>query len=340
MSTLKEIDYTKFVEPHFKFNELKAEDLRDDDPNWKDPWSRLRRPLDPKKLQQIYQQAYIYDLLYRFAQENLPKKAEDISQSSLNKATDTKIDSIKDKVLDYLFKNDFKVDVDEKKAIEVEVRTDGSKSEDNLWDTEDLVILRKEFKRVKEENFALKTRLAIANEEIKTLYEKYEKSIIETKSLPDEVRSLEKANQRMYVRIQEVEKSYKANLDEMFELDKACKQAREEAAQGRKKCQGLLNEKSRLEYELQKYEFGASKIKRELRLEFKEKLEAQRLKMLKEINSFAKQNSVVSRELQDEKTEHERCKKALEQLRIHFMSVSLSQSNLNDRIDDSKLQMI
>jgi hypothetical protein len=340
----KPVDYTKFVEPRFQFHKLKTEDFRDE-PDWKDPWYRLRQPIEPEKLQQIYQQAFIYDLLYRFAKEHLPSKNDQTKDQSecvsLDKATDTKIDRIRDKVLDYLFKNEIKV---ESKSSPEEtgitkpnetLRVDG-----DLWSTDDLNILRKRFDRIKDENMALKTRLALANEEIKSLNDKYEKLAMETKSLPSESRSLEKANQRMYVRVQQVEQSYRANLDDVFELDKTCKIARDEALEARKKCQVLLHEKSRLEYELQKYEQGARRIKSELRLEFKERLEAQKLKFTKEISLLAKQNGTVSRDLQEEKTEHERCRRALEQLRIHFMSVSFSQANLNNRIDDSKIQMI
>jgi hypothetical protein len=341
MSTDKKVDYTKFVEPHFKYTDLKAEDFNEK-PDYSDLIYRLRQPIDSNRLQQIYQQAFIYDLLYGFAKDKLPtaKHANDTKNSNKSQATDTTIDSIRDQVLDYLFKNHIHISTDA--ALEnqpVFVNEKAEHPSQNLWNTEDLNILRKRFDSIKQENYSLRAQLALANDDKKALRDNYDKLLHDTKTLPDEVRALEKSNERLYIRVQEVEKSYKNNLDEMIALDKSYRGALGEAAQARKKCHELEGEKSRAQYELSKYEQGARSIKTELRLEYREKLNAQKQKLGKEIHLLTRQKDTISKELQTEKADHDRCKKALSQLRVHFMTTDFSNLNSRDQIDDSKLQI-
>lgn len=60
----------EFQTPHFEFKDLQLEDLRDVE--YVDPYYHIRRPIEPSRLKLIYQQAFIYDLLYKFAKEHLP----------------------------------------------------------------------------------------------------------------------------------------------------------------------------------------------------------------------------------------------------------------------------
>ena len=99
------------IEPHFKFEDLSINDLKED--NYVDPYYKLRRPIEPERLKLIYQQAFIYDLLYTFAKEHL-SDVQDVQKNKNKtleneKTTDTTIDSLKEKVLEYLFKNQNKM---------------------------------------------------------------------------------------------------------------------------------------------------------------------------------------------------------------------------------------
>lgn len=60
----------EFRPPYFEFDDIKLEDLREVE--YRDPYYWIRRPIEPERLKSLYQQAFIYDLLYRFAKEHLP----------------------------------------------------------------------------------------------------------------------------------------------------------------------------------------------------------------------------------------------------------------------------
>ena len=334
-----------FTEPHFRFEDLTANDFKEN--IYEDPYFRLRRPIEPERLKQIYQQAFIYDLLYGFARENFepPSKIQDN-----NKATDTKSDNIRQKILDYLFKAELEADQQSKKVSIKENSELLVKVEDNLWDTNDLNTLRKSFSRIKEENFGLKTRLAIGEEELKKLREKHQLLVNETQTLPDQVRSLEKVNQRLYVRIQELEKSYKQNLDEAAYLDALRKEMRNELIASRKKVQELLNENSRNDYIAKKFDQQVSAIRNEAKADSREAVEKQRLANAKQISAMFRKNDELVKELQKEKAEHEKTRRALEHLRLHFMNsvvdtsgvVGVRKLSLNvnkDKIDDVKIKV-
>jgi len=115
--------------PHFYFEDLKAADFKETP--YFDPYHRLRHPVEPERLKLIYQQAFIYDLLYSFAKEYLPDvknlHENDTVQDSNNKQTDTRIDLIKEKVLEYLFKNEV-VKSDEFKTAEMNLGNDSNDS--------------------------------------------------------------------------------------------------------------------------------------------------------------------------------------------------------------------
>lgn len=64
-------DEFEFRPPYFEFKDIKPEDLRE--LKYVDPYYYMRRPIEPERLKSIYQQAFIYDLLYRFAKEHLPE---------------------------------------------------------------------------------------------------------------------------------------------------------------------------------------------------------------------------------------------------------------------------
>ena len=179
-------------EPYFKIEDLKLDDLK------KDSILKLRGPIEPERLQSIYTQAFIYDLLYKFAKEYLPhvddcnKKIEIPNE----KATDTTVDSLKDRVIEYL------LNLNEKKEDKVETYSNVN----NIWNTDDLNILRRHFTSIKEENFLLNSKLMVIQEENIKLKESLKQLSMENKTIKDEKLSLEQLNERLYIRVQDLEK--------------------------------------------------------------------------------------------------------------------------------------
>lgn len=311
------------VNPCFWFEDLKSEDFKPQDD------VRVGFQIEPERLKEIYEQAFIYDLLYRFAKEfDL-----DGDQNPNEKSTDTRIDLVKDRVVQFLAK---KKQQTEKTNLVIET------SQLPIWNQEELSILRKNLSKVKEESYGLKSQLAVANQELFTWKSKYEKLFEETKSLPEEKRSIEKVNERLYIRLMEVEKNYQLNYAESKSLEDAYNQTRLESQEARKQAQDLINKNAKLEYELRKCKQDLESIETSMNIKFREVLDSQRQEILAEMGSLAKKNESLVRDLDLERQEHQRTKKALEQLRTHFMCTNLStageKKKSHCRIDDSRLQ--
>ena len=142
-----------FQEPHFRLEDLNINDFKTEQYD-----SSNRFNIEPERLTQIYQQAFIYDLLFKFAKEYLPDIDEvkkrpapnncDASSLEKNQSTDTTIDKIKEKVLEYLFndKNKASKEFEGQNGLDL---IETVSSSDNIWNTDDLNILRKNFDGIK-----------------------------------------------------------------------------------------------------------------------------------------------------------------------------------------------
>lgn len=339
-------------DPHFQLDDLKVEDLKPE--NYVDPYYYIRRPIEPERLKQIYQQAFIYDLLYNFAKEYLPSElnvskeratASNDDELGQNKSTDTTIDSIKEKVLAYLFKSDVKLntdnddDDDEKKTKQSIDHNDSG--ETALWNTDDLNILRKEFAKIKECNFRLRGKMVAVEEENKQLKDKYERLAIETKSLPGDVKTLEQANERLYIRIQDLESRYTIYAKEIENMDAQMRQTEEEAKRARELNEVLKSEKKALEYQLSKNEMRLKSCENDFLLYYNEKLDAVKFKYGKELAKCKEALTSMSEKYKQERSKYERAQKALEHLRVHFMTNGTQQSAEQQIIiDESKIKFL
>ena len=320
------------IKPHFNIEDLNKTDLNDNY-TYFDPYHALRRPIEPERLQSIYQHAFIYDLLYKFAKEYLPD-VNNVNENTVNsntKATDTKIDTVKDKVIEYLLKLDLKKENDESKITKNDLIVD------SLWDTSDLNILRKNFTDIKETNIKLKSRLAVLEKENGDLREKYENLKLSTQSMPDEIKSLEKENERLYIRVEELESRYASYSNELDNVDKIIQKLTNEKDELKKLNQDLKCEKLKLEYELNKSQSKMDTVKLETKMHYTSIVEKFKFKYEKEIQKLNQVIDQLNEKLDNEKKQNDKSKKALDHLRIHF--VTSCTSNQTDRIDDNNIKI-
>lgn len=319
--------------PHFCLDDIKLQDLKEE--NYYDPYYFLRRPLEPERLNAIYQQAFIFDLLYRFAKEHLPT-VQEIPRKEIDvtneKTTDTTIDSIKDKVLDYLFRN--QIEIKEEKESKNDL-----KEPENIWNTEEIGILRKNLVKIKEENFHLKSQLAVAIEHSKNLNEKLEKFKVETKHMPGEIKTLEQTNERLYIRVQDMESRYKIYVSEMEKLENLVKNLSQNEEDLKSKLNERNTEKLKLELENNQLNTKLNSYKNELKSYFIAKCEKYKLKYLKEINKLRDKLTAIQDLLKQEKVQHEKCKKGLDHLRNHFMYTFVPGDNFS-KIDEKNISSL
>lgn len=326
--------------PHFYFEDLKAADFKQTP--YFDPYHRLRHPVEPERLKLIYQQAFIYDLLYKFAKEYLPDVKDlhksdtvhDGNKSNNDKQTDTTIDSIKEKVLEYLFKNQ----VVENEEIKTDSKHDNESNEtENIWTIDDLNVLRKTFANIKEQNMNLKSRMAAYENENKELKDKFERLQIETQTMPQQINAFEKENERLYIRIKDLESRYEIYMNEFQEIDKLIKDMSEEKVNLKSENQQLSSEKLKLEYEIKKLEQKLSNIKSEIKLFYAAKAEKYKLHYLKEIQKLKRHLDEMTSNYESERSKNEKNSRALEHLRSHFMTSCVIKHETSDKIDENNI---
>lgn len=154
---IRHVDFSKignidsrFKEPFFRLEDL---DLNENKNHHFIPGSHI----EPERLTSIYQQAFIYDLLYKFAKEYLPdvkdsNKNKEVRNASIpsekDQATDTTIDNIKEKVIEYLFNKNIKVEVPD-------TNVQNEKEASSIWNNDDLNILRKNTENIKGMSFSM-----------------------------------------------------------------------------------------------------------------------------------------------------------------------------------------
>ena len=140
---------SKFKEPYFRLEDLDLNEFKKNQ-NFI-PGSYI----EPERLTSIYQQAFIYDLLYKFAKEYLPD-VQDFTKKNINndpnpcekdQTTDTTIDKIKEKVIEYLFNQNIKIE--EKKATDTNNSVNDESSTAGIWNSDDLSLLRKNSENIK-----------------------------------------------------------------------------------------------------------------------------------------------------------------------------------------------
>ena len=331
-------------QPFFRFEDLTCADIKED--NYVDPYYRIRRPIEPERLKVIYQQAFIYDLLYNFAKEHLPdipnakikseRDKDDAFKSSNNKATDTTVDNIKDLILDYLFKNQIEID---RNNFKYPKNASESNETECIWNTDDITILRKSFSEIKENNIRLRSQILLHEEENRELKEKLERSNADAKNFEAEKFSLEQQNERLYIRVQDLESRYDSFSRDFQNLNEDKNELVVKLSKFKKTHDELTKEKTWLELELQKCEAKLASIGTELKLNYSNAAEKLKIECLHEINRYKKKLQEEKEQFESLKSQHEKSQKALEHLRTHFMHNLIPQKT-GDRIDDKKIKII
>lgn len=215
------------------------------------------------------------------------------------------------------------------------------KQVNTIWTGEELALLRRNWQQSKEENMSLKSRLQSAQDELAELRERLARAEHEIKQCPtDAVRSLEQENERLYIRVQELESRYASYAHEFTAADKAVDEARKETGQTKAKLNALVTDKSRLEYELNKCRLKLKLATSECTLKMEEQNEKIRIEYSQQINALKRSLTELQEKYSQEVNEHSKCKKALENLRTHFMSAELEKIRPDtSKLDQSKIRL-
>jgi len=190
-----------------------------------------------------------------------------------------------------------------------------------IWNSEEIDVLRNAFKAFKVENNRLKAELRANEEEMTKIREKYKTQLAKITAKDESLLEAKKANQRLHILC----KTLKADLDdasaqvEIFRNELSeIQSANKELSKQNHKLQLNSNKdriaRKKLETILTNQE---AEVKRGLDLV----LGKMKVKHDSEVGLLQKKIMELAQELTEEKKEHERTKKGLDHLRLHFAGV-------------------
>ena len=242
----------------------------------------------------------------------------------------------------YLFKSQSNVEKDTEQSLKKPDEEEPAVV--NIWTEDDMRVLRRNWKRVKEENMMLKSRLKSTQDDLEDVREKLIQAKHELEQSPaSAIRELEKVNERLYIRVQELETRYEAYSQEFAQTDRLISDMKRVEGELRARVNTLSTEKCRLEFEVNKSRMKSKLVRSEWTNKFEERCESVKLEYLKEINALKRQLNELQERFNQEVADHSKCKKALENLRTHFMSTEFEKVKVNNnnssKIDESKIRL-
>ena len=203
-----------------------------------------------------------------------------------------------------------------------EVQTEITRECEPLWSSDELDILRSEYKSKKEENNMLKIAVEDYKLEQSSFKEKLclQKDCLAANQI--ELSEAKKANTRLYILC----KFLKTQLEES---EKTAAAAREKELDLFHEKQAAVEYSRELNIELNKLRIDCENLKvdisrQRMEVQHKMQLESERIKSMyvEEIKNLNEKMADISNLLAREKEEHRRAKKGLEHLRKHFASLS------------------
>lgn len=194
----------------------------------------------------------------------------------------------------------------------------------NLWNSEEIDVLRKVFKAAKSENSSLKAHLKAYREQLRKLERKYKKqsSILEVRT--QKLREAHKANERLKIVADSCTKRLTAADATVEYLHEEIKDLRETQSR-------LSKESHSLRLELDRERIDRKNTQHDLvnqqQVAIREmQLREEKLNLLhqEDIEFLQNQIDTLTEELEKEKSNHQRSLRGLQHLRNHFSNVPLA----------------
>ena len=243
------------------------------------------------------------------------------------KTTDTTIDSIKDKVIEYLFRN-------ENKKPDLLIQ-ENDHIPTNIWNTDDLKILRQNFANIKENNILLMSQTKALEDENQMLKDRLARLELETRQTRNERITLEQENERLYIRMSDVESRFASLFKEFDQYEEEKKYHQEMVAELKQQIEALKNDKYKLEFDLNKNEQLMSSLKHEQKLFYAGLIEKLKLKYNKQMHTLMRQLAELNEKYVEKQLSCDKAQKALDHLRKHFMTTTYQ---ISGKISDNLIK--
>jgi hypothetical protein len=303
---------------HLTLDDIEINDIK---PN-ENRRGHRRRNLDPDQLKSIYESAYIFTLLYGYAKESDRQAGQ--SAPVRDAQTDTNTDKIKEKVLDFL----------SKQANEKSSQQPHDVTMENIWNVDELDVLRNHFDAVKQDSIIVKSKLLVVEKENQDLRKENQSLISNLNSVNKEKHEVQLTNDRLSIRIEQIERELTSKFKENEILRANAKLGQEKLLADRKQIQTLTETNYKLDFQGNQYANKLEAIRTELKCDFDLLLDKLNFEHGKQIRDLAATIKDLKHQLELEKNKNNKTETALKHLRSHFLADNPNTCNshkLNDK---------
>ena len=186
-----------------------------------------------------------------------------------------------------------------------------------------------------ENNIQLRSQLVVFEEDNKRLKEKLATVELTSQNGQNEKLALEQENERLYIRVQDLESRYQIFHNELVQSDKEKQNQLEELSNVKYRKQELDVKNSKLEFDIKKLEQKMEAQRVESKIYAEEMLENLKITYKKKERLLEEKLLELTEKYNDKKLNSVRTRMALEQLRNHFMLSCSSKYENDDRIEDN-----
>ena len=192
-----------------------------------------------------------------------------------------------------------------------------------IWNSGEIGILREVFKRTKEENHELLAEIRMLKHDINKINKRHRHVTAACETRTEKLATAVKANDRLKIAVESLKKELKtAEASIGFLRDQLSKESEQKSS--------LSKEVQNLKLEQDREKLSRIKIEEDFQ-EYEDKY-ARKIDLLKDrlnsrhqvqVDKLRKEIEDLKSELQDERQNHQRSKRALDHLRTHFASTNL-----------------
>ena len=206
------------------------------------------------------------------------------------------------------------------------VGTDLTVQDDNkLWNSSEIGILRNVFQQCKKENYKLKAECKEHDERHAILHAKSMRLVTEIETLKDTLQEATKANERLAILSENLQKQLKRSEATESMLVDELKSSKHEIAAKNKEIHAINIQRDRDRIRSKKYQRQLLEHKQVASMESQHHADQVQIKHDLIIATMQKQITSLTESLQKEASDHRRTSGALEHLQKHFTNLNVTQ---------------
>ncbi|KAK3096178.1 hypothetical protein FSP39_024085 [Pinctada imbricata] len=263
--------------------------------------SKIKRVsvLDPERVKEIYERVHMMTVLDKEMKEKQTEKAEGKASSTVTESKDHPVE----------------------KASKVE---DLDLNDSCIWNTNEIKVIRKVMKTIKDQNMKLKVRNRELEKRNSELEGKNFGQEEELEKLKIKLKEVIKANSRLKIHCEHLQSEFDLTNARMTAMEQVFKEVSEEKASMAREVQEIRINSDKDRMDKTRLEVKLESLQREATSQQMAAIDSVKLQCQGEIMKLNEQIKDLTTELNKERKLHRTTKKGLDHLRNHFASLPMS----------------